>query len=629
MKRKFDGDPLYSTSSSMGSIYGAPHLESTMLINTGGKENDGGCVGYLKNIPVSASISSGTRLFQYNRFFWNKDLFTHNFNNCCTFIILSWFDSIKGVSTMFYPVFLPQTTITMYQSMQSGVTYDPAVKKRFIDDLVYYLNGMWTGGSHVNPANTPLSTPPEVGAFNQPPSFYTYHYKGFISPTTNNADFPFFVNNGSAIPPLIWKSLGSNQNIVLMKNPDYWWPGEGSPVIDKDCAFQFVNPYEGWTISRGNPNNKVVKPNGVTSVPLINSGGCLPSTYRLIGNSNKKGWCGRGSFSTGFGQADDPHISGAYSDLYGDYYNPILQDLWINYTKFVGKESPIKMTGVQWYSFCENHYLVRDVIVAYFLPQFLPSRYIIITSDTLSRTQKLLTISNSPIFANPSIIGIQYLTLDGTRTYTDATLSGQNVGGAGKTSGGSIGGRSGGDNDTPVLAMNPFYSIQSVDFVIQDEFSSIIQNFRTPNSNPLTFKPNYSTFYEGGIGLNVDGSYIMSYVMGENSFVLDNSGGFTANVTTFPIPTWLSSLNPLNIVSVPPPSQQPLMAPFSCYNAQWLYMLFAIGNAASALPDVYHDPDNIADPNPTVVTYVNPSPEFSPSMPYSGNIIHFGRVLGY
>jgi len=374
-----------------------------MLIDTGGVKSGNSCIGALSTIPVNASISSGTRLFQYNRFFWNRDLFSFNFNSCATIISLSWYDGPNEIAyTMFYPVFLPQTALTTYQSLQSGVTFEPAVKTRLINDLLFYLNGMWVANP-VAAAPPYYKLPPGDGPMQVGPSFLTYHYKGFLFLPDNQVDFPFFQFSSSA-PPLIWTSVGSNQNIMLMKNPAYW---RNTAVQKYDCAFQIINPYQGWTQSVGNPTNKIVFPDGTTGI-VSGQLGEIPPVYANSGSSNHKGWCGRGSYSIGFGQADDLDNFGAYTDIYGEFASPVLQDLWVNYTTFVGQEPGIKMDGIQWLAFVENHFLSRFAVVGYFLPNFLPSRYITISSDILARDQKILTISNSPVLGRSNIIGYSF-----------------------------------------------------------------------------------------------------------------------------------------------------------------------------------------------------------------------------
>lgn len=601
MKRKYGA--LGGAEDAQGSIYGAPHLESTMLIDTGGIKSGDGCIGSLPDIPVNASMSSGTRLFQYNRFFWNRDLFTFDFNSCGIIISLSWYDGPNEIAyTMFYNVFLPQTALTTYQSLNSGVTFDPATKTRLIDDLLYYLNGMWVANP-VAAAPPYLKFPPFNGPLQLGPTFFCYRLKGWLFQPDNHIDFPFFTFGTP--PPLKWVRIGSNQNIALIKNPDYWTPEDGPAVTDFDCAFQLINPYQGWTLSEGNPTNKLVNYDGTVGF-VYGQAGFIPPSFQNRGSSSHKGWCGRGAFSIGFAQADDEDNFGAYTDLYQEYNDPVLQDLWKNYTTFVGQEPGIKMDGVEWLNFTDSHYLSRYCIIAYFLPNFLPSRYVTISSSILTRDQKLLTISNSPLLSGSNIMGIQFLTLDSVSTWQDATVSGTMP--ANRTQG-SIGGRTNGNDDTPVINMNPFYSVQSIDITISNEWDTVIQNYRSAqNGFVLFFSPLFNPF---GLGIDFSGNYVCSYVRGENTFILDNSGGFTANMVSFPIPPWLAALNPLNSISSPPPSQQPLMSPFSAYNCTPLYMIYANNGGVGVQP------------------CASVPVEFSPSMPYSGNIIHFGRVLGY
>jgi len=596
MKRKY-GE---GSDSSGPSLYSAPPLESTMLLDTGGIKTRDDCIGAISTIPVSASISSGTRLFQYNKFYWNNDLFTFNMNSCAVMLVLSWWNSAKQKTcTMFYGVFLPQTLLTTYQSLQNDVTFDPSKKKRMIDDLLYYLNGMWAQQSAGPPDY--YSVPPDTGPIKYPPSFYTNRFKGFIPSAAESAeDFGFFT---TSTPPLLWISVGSNQNIALIKNPDFWIVA-GNIRTDYDCAFQLVNPYENWTLSPGNPNNDISWFDG--SIVHVPAGGWMAPSYKNNNATNFKGWCGRGAFSIGFAQKDDETSFGNYTDIFGSLESPVLQDLWQNYTTFLGQESLISMDGFEWKTFVEDHYLTNYTVVAYFLPNFLPSRYVAIASSILAGDQKAITISNSPVLSQPNIIGVQFLTLDRQKTLQDTTLSGIYVSSR-------FFGNASSASDTPVLHMNPMYSILSVDIELFDEYETAIQNFRSAkNAFVVHFNPTYTTFLSGGLGTKDTGNFLLSYVMGENSFVLDNSGGFTANVTSFPIPAWLSSLNPLNAISIPPPSQQPLLAPFSTYNCSVFYMLFAAptNNLLGGFQTVY-------------------PPDFSPSLPYSGNIIHFGRVLGY
>jgi hypothetical protein len=600
MKRKYS-ESFGGVETSNQTIYGAPPLESTMMVDTGSLLTKNDCVGAISSVPINASLASGTRLFQYNQFYWNRDLFTFNFNNCTIMIILSYFDGqTRKTGTMFYAVHLPQTAVSLYQKLQGPNNFSPKIRRQMVDDLLYYLNGMWvpnpvaTGVSYPSRYTEPITNGVQFG-----PIFYTYTTKGFLYNPTNNSQFPFFQFNDKP-PPLIWCSEGSNCNIILTKNPAYW-NSIDVELSGDDCAFQFVTPYENWTLSTGNPDNLIVLPSGlqtyVNGSQSIKIGGSITACYTNTGNSNRRGWCGRGAFSIGFAQADDRNVFGNYSDLYGTYDNPVLQDLWVNYTTFINKDTDtrISMDGFTFRNFARDHFLSTHSIVAYFIPSFLPSRYIAIGSEILSRDQKAMTISNSPILASPNIMGVEFLSIDNTRTWQDRTISGLY---------GSV--------STSVVHMDPLYSIQSVDFFIYDEFASVIQNFRSQNSGfLLNWLP--ITTANDDIGKGETGSYLCSYALGENSFILDDSGGNVAKMFTFPIPNWLSAMNPLNAMSVPPPSQQPFMAPFSTYNCAVYYMVNAVGAGQSR---------NFTQP------CLFP-PEYSPSLPISSGIIHFGRVLGY
>lgn len=599
MKRKYGSQG--GQEDQQHSIYAAPPLESTMLLDTGGVVSQNSCIGNITSIPVNASLSSGTRLFQYNRFFWNKDLFTFNFENCGIFIIISYYDG-TAANTMFYPIFLPSTAMTTFQSLSSSPLFDPAIRERYIADLLYFLNGAFTGNG-IEQAN--VTNPPVTGPMRELPSLFAFNYKGYLSPNIDNPSFPIFQMNKP--PPLKFISIGSNQNIALIKNPDYW---DTYAPPNTDIAFQLVTPHTEWTASIGNPLNNIVFNN--FPISTLTNGAAVPAAFRNVGNQNPKGWTGRGAFSIGFGQVKNPKLIGQYSDIYIDVTNPMLEDIWRS-TNFVGIQPGVTMSLQEFAHYADNHLLQRYCVIARYMPSFLPTRFITVESDILTRDQRLVPISNNSQLASPSLMGIEYLTLDAVRTWTDATLSGilpSNY------NSGAIGGRTNGNDDTPVIHMNPYYSIQSIDIEIHDEWQTNIQNFRgAQNAFVLQFDSYYTTSgTPQDLGVQFSGNYVLSYVMGENTFVLDYSGGQNANVTSFQIPAWLAAMNPLNAVSFPPPSNQPLIGHFGLYNSQWTYMLYYIPMKA------------LGNPN---AVYTTVPLDFSPNMPYSGNIIHFGRVLGY
>lgn len=604
MKRKRlsdDGESL--------SMYGAPPLESTMMIDTGGKASGQDCIGQLRQIPVTASLSSGSRLFQYNRFFWNNDLFTFNYNSCGIFLAISYFRGPAVVGGngsnhfLFYPIFLPRSSMTMYQSLQSGATFDPKIKRHLVHDLLYYLNGAFTDyGADAYPSwynGFQFMNPPQA-VFKSSPTVYAYDGKGWLpSPCSNLSTWPI-LQSGAMEPPLKWVYVNSTGQIALIRNPIYW---NQQAVQDRrdDIDFNIVSPLEYFTLSPGNPSNLFKSAFG-PQPPPTQIGFTCPSVYLNDGNLNLKGWCGRGAFSIGFAQDVNPGVmeSHTYTD---DYIDRAGRIALFNLTRF----DPVPALYATGFPNSK-----KFICMAKFICNLIPSRFMTIESDILTRDQKMIPISNNPDLARPSIMAIQFLSLDSLRTWKDDTLSGQQMSGA-MTSGASAtaGGGVNGINDTTVIHLNPSYSIQSIDFELRDEWQSIIQNYRSSGSNHnLTFSSNI-TFPAGIGGFEYDGNWIFGYLEDEFSFTSNQS----PTSPIWPIPAWLLPYNPLLSLyptTIPPASYQPLIAPFCSYNAQPAYML------NDQPPSTFSGLFNIILPS-----------DFGPDMPISGNIIHFGRVLGY
>ena len=577
------------------SIYGAPPLESTMMIDTGGKASGATCIGNLSSIPVNASMSSGSRVFQYNRFFWNDDLFTFDYENCCVYLAIACADYGRGrgrgrSNLTFYPIYLPRGTMTMLQSLQSGVTFDPDVKKYMIDEVLYYLNGAFTdfGADSFTFAGPESLNVPPTSYLKGSPSIYSYNYKGYMpSPVSHNTRFPIFSNDASP-PPLQFIYQSSNGQIALVRNPAYW----NNPVLsaNRDIAFQYVQPLREFTNSDGNPTNDITLSNG--TITPIHTSVNFPDVFTNTGNENNKGWTSRGAFSLGIAPVQSTDTPDTFTDV---YQTNAARHLLFQQTTFPGKNDRAFASPADFDAFCTQWQLQKFILTSRYICNLLPSRFITIESDILTRDQKLMPISNNPILSRPSLMGIQFLTLDALRTLKDNTLSGtlpSNI------STGAIGGRTNGQNDTTVSHLNPFYSMQSIDFEIYDEFGSILENYRSAESN-------YNLVYAGG-----GGGFGIPQFTGNGVFgVFETEYGFNGDQSAtspyFPIPAWLLAQNPSTIAG----NVQPLLASFCTYNTQPLYMLYL----------------NPSSPNPQF----NVPVDFGPNMPISGNIIHFGRVLGF
>jgi hypothetical protein len=213
--------------------------------------------------------------------------------------------------------------------------------------------------------------------------------------------------------------------------------------------------------------------------------------------------------------------------------------------------------------------------------------------------------SNNPNLSNTSVMALEYLDLDTIRTKLDSTVSGgisPSLGTPLLNGTNTSTAKASGTADTTVVHMNPFFSIQSIDLYMRDEYGNYLQNFRSPSGYTLEYNSEPPALMEEA-ELIYSGNYIYSLIEGENSF---NNGIFT-------IPAWLAALNP----NTSGGNTQPLIGPFSTYLTQCLYGIFAISSTNS-----------VSQPS-FPASGVSIPPDFSPTFPNSANLIHFGRVLGY
>lgn len=584
------------------SIYTAPPLESTMLIETGNQATGSDCIGKVDTVAVNASLSSGTRLFQYNRFFWDKDLFTFNLSNCCCFVALAYYindgASNIGAYTLFYPIFLPRSSLCTLQSLEKGnLVENPAKRKYLIDDLLYYLNGAFTSFNYDTLPAPPqvvwMAFPPNY-KFQGGPSLYAQSYKGFLQrPTANNPLFPFFQDNYP--PPVKFIYAGSNNQIALVRNPDFWSsPPSGLPA-NADIAFQIVSPDSLFFFGDSNPTNIVlssVAPNVVPNTSLsfsalsVANGGGGYSSSGSVGNTGvqvaERGWCGQGCYATGFAQTRSALYPNQFSDAYGD--DPRRRVDLFHTTLFPPYQPPFSLPNgdSDWLTYVQTYRLDRTIVLARKICSLIPSRFFTIESEILTRDQKMMPLSNNPILSTTSIMGVEYLDLNFIRTRADETLSGRV--------------NSKLEGDTCINHMNPFYSVQSIDLYLRDEFGNYIQNFRTPTGYTVQFSGDDYVNMTSDI-TSYSGDFCFSAIEGEASF---NNGVYT-------IPAWLAAMNPNTLGG----NTQPLIAPFSTYLSQPAYGLFTTNGS-----------NKVASPG------VKLPANFCPNMPYSGNLIHFGRVLG-
>lgn len=398
------------------SFYSTYPLESTILLDMGGVPTGSTCIGKVDSISMNASVSSGSEVFQYNRYFWNKDIFTFNYSNCLGMVAVAYhykdFNLKIGKTWfVFYPIFLPRVALATYQAVSSGLdlTHDPVKRKYLIDDLLYYLNGCFTSYNYDTLPDSVTdgvlfeAYPPQF-PLQGGPSLYAYNTKGFlVRPTANNSEFPIFQD--LVEPPLKWVYMSSNSQIGLVRNPAYWNNiPTGTLSLDQDIAFQIVTPEEFMFRGPGNIGNEIISSvlvagtAGYQAPARVNVG--VNSTYdnSSINMSNyEKGWCSQGCYATGFGQSTmnstPDHI--VFSDVYGtqaeretlfEQTRFPLADVWIPHD-----------TAEEFDVWAKGNLLERYFVFAKKICSLLPCRFYTVDSEILTRDQRMQPVSNNLI----------------------------------------------------------------------------------------------------------------------------------------------------------------------------------------------------------------------------------------
>ena len=554
------------------SIYAAPALESTLLIDTGGVE-DPNPIGNTPSTEISAAVSSGTRTFQYNRYFWNRELFSFNYKNNAVGVAIAYYSATLGTySFAIYPIFLPRVAMTLLQSLSSSSpTEDPAARKLLLDQLIYYLNLGFTTGGTGNNYNIDGSGFDQYH-FRVSPWVLASDARGSPNPTiVANQTFPVFQDGVlPATSPLIWCYSGNNSQLCLRVNTAFF---AGRPHHSDLIGFQIV------TLEDYFCNSPLVS-TGAYSFVASNTFDSGVNFFPAQSYGDGTGWCCQGAFATGFGQTKNytsfenvnASIS-SYTDIYTSAERlalfqatrfPVLTPNFITPLNFLANVcAPFKLVT--------NAPNSSGILLSSFITSMIPTRFVSISSDALTRNQKRPVSSNNPNL-DPSTMAIQCITLDRLKTWTDDTLAGQTA------SAGSIlfGSRKSGVDDCAVVSMDPMQSLQVLDLVLRDEWGNVIQNYNQQSINsPSGADPQSQVFTRWDGGGNIPGEFLIA--------------------------DWAAAFNPTGS------SPESLLMNESWWGSVW---------------QVYKNNPQSSLPNDC------PS-DFAPGMPQSTTMAHFGRVLGY
>lgn len=570
MKRKL----MYDDSNS---VYAAPALESTLLLETGGLD-DKNQVGELPSTNISAAVSSGTRTFQYNRYFWNKEMFTFNYtNNAIGVAIAYWSQTLQSYYFAIYPIFLPRIAMTLNQFITTSVTDNPENMDFLIKELVFYLNMAFTsygvGNNYGIQPKGPVgfTLAPWVTAQDAKGSIYDPNRPGGL--IVDNPAFPIF-QDGANEPPLLWTYNHNSRQLILQVNPTHFARRE---YLHDKIAFQIVS-LESYMTTPPLVSNPAFGPSGFES-PLT----YYPANFNNGPESSLgplRGWCAQGAFATGFGQFQSyeggPGNSASTATSYSDIYTSVeRKSLWAD-TRFPCLNFSFDLY-TDFLALCSRNRLVSNAghgsgfLSSHFITSLIPARFFTIESDALTRNQKRPISSNSPVIP-PGAMAVQFLTLDNLRTWNDNTVAGLT------SSAGSIlfGSRKSGVDDCSIVAMDPMQSLQTLDLILKDEWGNVIQNY---------------------MELNSLSSSQQASILGPNEMF------YSLPLLWNPIPPWLAPYDP----SSPVTNNESILVNESWWSSAYQFYAFNHVSTTQSLT-----PQN-----------------FTPYCPRSTTFTHFGRVLGY
>ena len=407
--------------------YEKPPYETTFLADTG-LSSDFSNPYYLGErtiLPISASLA-GCRQIQYNKFFWNDNLYTFKTSNNAVGLMIAYFNPVLSRTYMVVvPFFVPRLTICDTQDITVPMTYYS--HQQLIRQFLFYLNL-----NFISCANTAL---------------LAQDYLGTLS-GSGNPFFPLF--SDTSYCPFAFQ-LAPNGKQILFGPTDT----AATAVGEGQFAYQFV-PLEKYMFSA---QTRILTTDPASGHILTSS--TPNSSSVVVANLNKpekKGWV--------YGA---PYVSGlGYYDVYEKNYDFIMgengvEDLF-SMTSFP-TTSPssgpnnLPETWSDFALFCSTYSLSYSGFISFSrICSFLPSRFYLTHSNTLSSKQQRPFVSNNSAICQSDVIGIHLHSLEYQRSYTDETLSG------------GVSTR----QDSATIRFDPFFTVSQIDLQVTDEQNKTI-----------------------------------------------------------------------------------------------------------------------------------------------------------
>lgn len=512
------GDGVTSSSTTL-----LPPLESTAVFEVGGGPNDS--LGLSNTIQISSSLSSGARLFQYNGFFWDNSDFNFTYNNNSIGLVLGhWNNSLNIGYFYIIPIFLPHLKCaagTPSESSNQNPSPDTASKQLnfYLQQVCYYLNLLFVP-TYIGDQGKFTSLDTEARFFSplvmaqdfcgRIPTFHTVApYDG--SPFVNAKPSP------TDAQPLLLFTVSSNNQIQCSYNPAY----SPVPTVVGATAFGFMSlePFfqdSTYLYSWNTDRDQVVNYFKGSSDSTVVNATIQGDAAGLIG----KGVDLLGYYSTKIYNPSD----GAFVRFSDGYTQAEREDFFYNYTRFpqtnYSTSVPYEIHTLQEFlavadqfrlktcTFVDETSPVAGTIQFPFTAQLIASRFLTVRSDALTRYQRRFMISNNYSLSCPADIGIIYPAIIAAppNTFQDATAASQSqslTGGAPVGSSRALINAIAGASayNSPILTMNPLFSIQNIDLQLLTEYDENYNNFHAfqffpspVGSIPITENPSLNTF---------------------------------------------------------------------------------------------------------------------------------------
>lgn len=360
-----------------------PANESTVLIETGGEALDSviDYVGQDRSVPITASMR-GAAALQYNDFFWDNSMYTFTQNNCMIGLVFVCWNRLTGrKKQIIYPIVIPPMRKMTFAS-RSSPSFDKTHIHVLRQQLAYALNLSFA-------------------------AIFSSFYKGWtISPKRwdkmeeFDPECPLFPP-APTLGPVMW--VVTDEGHLALVNRSKTAGG----FVNQRFAFNLVTMQKEWFTSTNYYNMTPGKYKFYNDIPP------QMNFTTMFGEEN--GWIGGGANVFGFGQPNPQQASSfssssaAYVDDYtaaGVGYSSLFANTdW-------AQENPANLTilptDADFDAYIAENMLYEHVLYAPRPALMAPSRFYVLASEQLSKTQRRPVSSNLAVLSSANILAVVF-----------------------------------------------------------------------------------------------------------------------------------------------------------------------------------------------------------------------------